>query len=124
MRDDSSGTLFWGGITIGVLVLVVASAGTRLCINNSSSSTVSALELSDLAGLKIEKSNVVSDLLDLNYWTSVGTAYRQSLAQIIPGTVLGFVNSSVEWRSWAFENMPSLLHGYAQESIGTSNGKF
>src|SRR3989442_3165431 len=107
MRDDSSGALLWGGLTIGVLLLVVASAGTRLCINNSSPSTVSALDLSDLAGLKIEKSNVVSDLLDLNYWSSVATAYRQSLAQIIPGTVLGFVNSSVEWRSWAFENMPS-----------------
>ncbi len=107
MRDDSSGTLFWGVVAIGVLVLVVASAGTRLCINNSSPSTGSALDLSDLAGLKIEKSNVVSDLLDLNYWSSVATAYRQSLAQIIPGTVLGFVNSSVEWRSWAFVNMPS-----------------
>jgi len=107
MRDDSSGTLFWGGITIGVLVLVVASAGTRLCINNSSPSTDSALDLSDLSSLKIEKSNVVIDLLDLNYWSSVATAYRQSLAQIIPGTVLGFVNSSVEWRSWAFVNMPS-----------------
>src|SRR2546428_9866795 len=107
MRDDSSGTLFWGVVAIGVLVLVVASAGTRLCVNNSSPSSVSALDLSDLASLKIEKSNVVSDLLDLNYWSSVATAYRQSLAQIIPGTVLGFVNSSVEWRSWAFENMPS-----------------
>jgi len=104
-RDD--GTFLWGGLTAVVLIWIVISSGTRLCVSTPATSGPSVLSLSDLSNLKMDNSTVNADLVNLTYWGSISSAYTTSLAQIIPNTVIGFFDKSAEMRSWAFENIPS-----------------
>src|SRR2546426_540118 len=104
-RDD--GTFLWGGLTAVVLIWIVISSGTKLCVSTPATSGPSVLSLSDLSNLKMDNSTVNADLVNLTYWGSVSSAYATSLAQIIPNTVIGFFDKSTEMRSWAFENIPS-----------------
>src|SRR2546426_3015318 len=104
-RDD--GTFLWGGLTAVVLIWIVISSGTKLCVSTPATSGPSVLSLSDLSNLKMDNSTVNADLVNLTYWGSVPSAYATSLAQIIPNTVIGFFDKSAEMRSWAFENIPS-----------------
>src|SRR3989441_6156163 len=104
-RDD--GTFLWGGLTAVVLIWIVISSGTKLCVSTPATSGPSVLSLSDLSNLKMDNSTVNADLASLTYWGSVSTAYTTSFAQIIPNTVIGFFDKSAEMRSWAFENIPS-----------------
>ena len=104
-RDD--GTFLWGGLTAVVLIWIVISSGTRICVSTPATSGPSVLSLSDLSNLKMDNSTVNADLVNLTYWGSVSSAYTTSLAQIIPNTVIGFFDKSAEMRSWAFENIPS-----------------
>src|SRR2546428_10155312 len=105
-RDD--GTFLWGGLTAVVLIWIVISSGTKLCISTPGTSGPSVLSLSDLSNLKMDKNSIVNaDFLDQAYWGSVSRAYGTSLVQIIPNTIIGFFDKSVEMRSWAFENIPS-----------------
>ncbi len=104
-RDD--GTFLWGGLTAVVLIWIVISSGTRLCVSTPGTSGPSVLSLSDLSNLKMDNSTINADFLDRAYWGSVYGAYTTSVVQIIPNTVIGFFNKSAEMRSWAFENIPS-----------------
>src|SRR2546422_3622869 len=104
-RDD--GTFLWGGLTAVVLIWIVISSGTRLCVSTPGTSGPSVLSLSDLSNLKMDNSTLNADFLNLTYWGSVSRAYGTSVVQIIPNTVIGFFNKSAEMRSWAFENIPS-----------------
>ena len=104
-RDD--GTFLWGGLTAVVLIWIVISSGTKLCVSTPATSGPSVLSLSDLSNLKMDNSTINADLVNLTYWGSVSSAYATSLAQIIPNTVIGFFDKSTEMRSWAFENIPS-----------------
>ena len=104
-RDD--GTFLWGGLTAVVLIWIVISSETKLCVSTPATSGPSVLSLSDLSNLKMDNSTVNADLANLTYWGSVSSAYTTSFAQIIPNTVIGFFDKSAEMRSWAFENIPS-----------------
>src|SRR3989442_999627 len=104
-RDD--GTFLWGGLTAVVLIWIVISSGTRLCVSTPGTSGPLVLSLSDLSNLKMDNSTINADFLDRAYWGSVYGAYTTSVVQIIPNTVIGFFNKSAEMRSWAFENIPS-----------------
>src|SRR5256885_11359230 len=99
-RDD--GTFLWGGLTAVVLIWIVISSGTRLCVSTPGTSGPSVLSLSDLSNLKMENSTVNADLVNLTYWGSVSTAYTTSFAQIIPNTVIGFIDKRADMLSWAF----------------------
>src|SRR5438128_7612312 len=104
-RDD--GTFLWGGLTAVVLIWIVISSGTRICVSTPGTSGPSVLSLSDLSNLKMDNSTVNADLVNLTYWGSVSSAYTTSLAQLIPNTVIGFFDKTAEMRSWACEYIPS-----------------
>ncbi len=118
MRDDSSVKLRVGAIVAIVLYLTWVWQGSNLCINLSGTSDPSGLKLTDLSNLKIDGSSATSDLLNTTYWNSVYVAYGNSLLQILPNTVIGLINSSNDWRTWSFRNIPSpppwLSSGLAQ----------
>src|SRR5712692_8333072 len=101
MRDDSSHTLRWGAIVAAVLFFAWVSQSERLCVNPVGTRDSSGLSLSDLSNLKIDKSNATSDLLNETYWNSVKGAYEKSLVQILPNTIIGYINNSNDWRSWS-----------------------
>src|SRR5438445_13116108 len=103
-RDD--GTFLWGGLTAVVLIWIVISSGTKLCVSTPATSGPSVLSLSDLSNLKMDNSTVNADLANLTYWGSVSSAYTTSLAQIIPNTAIGFFDISAEMRSRAIEHNP------------------
>src|SRR2546426_265673 len=107
MRDDSSVKLRVGAIVAIVLYLTWVWQGSNLCINLSGTSDPSGLKLADLSNLKIDGSSATSDLLNGTYWNSVYAAYGNSLLQILPNTVIGLINSSNDWRTWSFRNIPS-----------------
>src|SRR2546422_6725671 len=107
MRDDSSVKLRVGAIVAIVLYLTWVWQGSNLCINLSGTSDPSGLKLTDLSNLKIDGSSATSDLLNTTYWNSVYVAYKNSLLQILPNTIIGLINSSNDWRTWAFRNIPS-----------------
>src|SRR5713226_8185929 len=108
MRRHDDQTFVWGGLTAVVLIWIVISSGTKLCISTPGTSGPSVLSLSDLSNLKMDKNSTGNaDFLDQAYWGSVSRAYGTSLVQIIPNTIIGFFDKSAEMRSWAFENIPS-----------------
>lgn len=109
MHDDSGETIVVMGGTIIFLTSLIIAAVTKLCIstNNPGTNDNSGLSLGDLAKLKLTNSNTTPDLLDAAYWNSVNSAYDKTVIQILPSTVLGFFNSSNEWKYWALQNMPS-----------------
>src|SRR2546427_5728615 len=107
MRDDSSVKLGLGAIVAIVLSLTWVSQGAGLCVNLTGTSDSSRLKLTDLSNLKIDRSSATSDLLNETYWNSVKAAYGTSLLQVLPNTIIGFINSSNDWRNWAFRNIPS-----------------
>src|SRR5712691_11957 len=107
MRDDSSVKLRVGAIVAIVLYLTWVWQGSNLCINLSGTSDPSGLKLTDLSNLKIDESSATSDLLNQTHWNSVYVAYGNSLLRILPNTVIGLINSSNDWRTWSFRNIPS-----------------
>src|SRR2546425_8533410 len=107
MRDDSSVKLRVGAIVAIVLYLTWVWQGSNLCINLSGTSDPVGLKLTDLSNLKIDGSSATSDLLNRTYWNSVYVAYTNSLLRILPNTVIGLINSSNDWRTWSFRNIPS-----------------
>src|SRR5438128_10704100 len=107
MRDDSSVKLSLGAVVAIVLYFTWVWQGSTLCVNLAGTSDPSRLSLADLSNLKIDKSNATSDLLTQTYWNSVSAAYGTSILQIIPNTIIGLINSSADWRNWAFRNIPS-----------------
>src|SRR5206468_410672 len=59
------------------------------------------------SNLKLDGSSATSDLLNGTHWDSVYVAYRNSLLRILPNTVIGLIDSSNDWRTWSFRNIPS-----------------
>src|SRR5438128_1455134 len=107
MRDDSSVKLSLGAVVAIVLYLTWVWHGSSLCVSLPGTSDPSRLSLTDLSNLKIDKSNATADLLNQTYWNSVSAAYGTSIIQIVPNTIIGLINSSADWRNWAFRNIPS-----------------
>ncbi len=66
------------------------------------------LVLSPLATLSLPQGNAtsLSYLTNATYWSEVDASELQAYEQLIPQTVLGFLNSSQEWRAWAFQYIP------------------
>jgi hypothetical protein len=50
--------------------------------------------------------SAVSDLTDPAYWKEVSSSELQTYEQLVPQTVLGFFNSSQEWKAWALQHIP------------------
>jgi len=51
-------------------------------------------------------STAIADLTDPAYWEEVRTSELTTYEKIVPQTVIGFFNSSEEWRAWALQNLP------------------
>ena len=49
--------------------------------------------------------SAISDLADPAYWKEVSSSELQTYEQLVPQTVLGFFNSSQEWRAWALDHI-------------------
>ena len=96
-----------GAIVAIVIYLTWAWQGSSLCVSLPGTSDPSGLKLTDLSNLKIDGSSATSDLLNRTYWNSVYVAYGNSLLRILPNTVIGLINSSNDWRTWSFRNIPS-----------------
>ncbi len=109
MRDDHHDTLIGGIAAIIALSLIIISSGTKLCVGSASGTgkTSTNLDLTDLSNLKIEDSATDSDLLNETYWDSVINSFESSVVQMLPNTVLGYFDKSVEWNRWALQTVPS-----------------
>ncbi|MGA2663617.1 MAG: hypothetical protein ABSF83_01560 [Nitrososphaerales archaeon] len=65
------------------------------------------LDLTALATLPISNNSpTVSDLANVTYWKEVVNDWGADLAEILPQTVVGYMNDSGGWRSWALQYMP------------------
>jgi len=66
------------------------------------------LVLSPLATLSLPQGNAtsLSYLTNATYWGEVDASELQAYEQLVPQTVLGFLNSSQEWRAWALQYIP------------------
>jgi len=68
------------------------------------------LSLAPLAELSLSSGNgsgaSPTDLTNQSYWQQVRASELQTYEQLIPQTVLGFFNSSQEWRDWAYQYIP------------------
>ena len=49
--------------------------------------------------------SAISDLADPAYWKEVSASELQTYEQLVPQTVLGFFNSSQEWKAWALDHI-------------------
>jgi len=69
-----------------------------------------SLVLAPLATLSLTtprgNGSATSDFMDAAYWKEVSASEYQTYEQLIPQTVLGFFNSSQEWRDWALQYIP------------------
>src|SRR5271155_540716 len=83
-----------------------------------------ALVLSPLADLSLapENSPAVQDLSNSSFWREVRASGLKTYEEIVPQTVIGFYNSSEEWRAWALQNLPGysawLDGGFAGQAQG------
>jgi len=108
----------------GYLIATHQTCASSSSLSSSSSSAVapaapfspvqiadSDLILSPLADLSLTASHgnnsAIADLTDSAYWKDVGASELQTYRQLLPQTVLGFFNSSQEWRDWALQNIPN-----------------
>src|SRR5712692_2280161 len=107
MRRDDETVQSWAGITLFVIIVIILSSETRLCVSTPATSDPSVLSLSDLSSLKTDNSTLDADLRDPSYWGSVSGAYTSSAVQMIPNTIIGLLDKSAEWRNWGYENIPS-----------------
>jgi hypothetical protein len=86
------------------------------------SAPASELVLTPLANLTVAEGNASapSDLTDPAFWGEVHTSEFRTYEEIIPQTVIGFFNSSEEWRAWALQNLPDssgwLATGFVTEA--------
>ena len=80
----------------------------------------SDLVLAPLAHLSLSNSSAPPDLTDPGFWDQVGASQLRTYEEIVPQTVLGFFNSSEEWRAWALQNLPGssgwLATGFVAEA--------
>jgi hypothetical protein len=82
----------------------------------------SDLVLTPLANLSLTQgnANAPSDLTDPAYWREVHASELRTYEEIVPQTVLGFFNSSEEWRVWALQHLPDspswLTTGFVAEA--------
>jgi len=71
-----------------------------------------ALVLAPLAELSLTappqggNDSAIADLSDPAYWLQIEASALRTEAQLVPQTVLGFFNSSQEWREWALQYIP------------------
>jgi hypothetical protein len=66
------------------------------------------LVLAPLGNLSLTPGNssTLSDLTNPAYWGEVHSSELQTYEQIVPQTVIGFIESSEEWKAWAIQNLP------------------
>jgi len=71
-----------------------------------------ALVLAPLAELSLTappqggNDSAIADLTDPSYWAQIEASALKTEAELVPRTVLGFFNSSQEWRDWALQYIP------------------
>jgi len=68
----------------------------------------SDLVLAPLANLSLTQGNASAppDLTDPAFWGEVHASELKTYEEIVPQTVIGFFNSSEEWRAWALQYLP------------------
>jgi hypothetical protein len=82
------------------------------------------LSLAPLGGLSLTKGNgsTTADLSNLTFWQQVQASEYQTYEEIVPQTVMGFFNSSEEWRDWAQQYIPDsgswLATGFVTDAQG------
>jgi hypothetical protein len=60
----------------------------------------------DNLSLTQRNSSALADLTDPAYWEEVHSSELQTYEEILPQTVIGFINSSEEWKAWALQYLP------------------
>lgn len=107
------------GILLAMLVI-----GTIVAVNSQEEACQAQdqlLDLSSLGSVSINPdSSVASDLLQLSFWGEVYSSARTTYAEMLPQTILGFINSSQQWRDWLVSTEPatsSWLNGRIQTSL-------
>ncbi|MDA4118687.1 MAG: hypothetical protein OK455_10125 [Thaumarchaeota archaeon] len=68
-------------------------------------------------------STASSDLTDPAFWGQVSSSEFQTYKEVVPQTVLGFYNSSEEWRSWVLQYIPSSSSWLATGFIADAQGQ-
>lgn len=66
------------------------------------------LVLAPLANLSLTQGNssAPADLTSPAFWGQVDSSELQTYEQIVPQTVIGFIDSSEVWKAWAAQNLP------------------
>jgi len=66
------------------------------------------LVLAPLGNLSLTRGNssALADLADPAYWGEVHSSELQTYEEIVPQTVVGFIDSSEQWKAWALRNLP------------------
>jgi len=66
------------------------------------------LVLAPLDNLSLTQGNssTLADLTDSAYWGEVHSSELQTYEEIVPQTVIGFIDSSEAWKAWALQNLP------------------
>lgn len=111
------------------------SAGNTTATTNSTSGNGSALApvpavaddlvLSPLADLSLAPANsdAVKDLSNSTFWQEVRASGLQTYEELVPQTVIGFYNSSLEWRAWALQNLPGYSAWLDGGFVGQAQGQ-
>jgi len=113
--------------TAGTALVFLAVAAAVAVIHQgdmSCQAQENVVSLSQLTDVSINaNSSAAADLLDPSFWSEVNAASGQTIRQLAPQTILGFLNSSADWRDWLGNNSvnspsaPSWLHdGFLAET--------
>lgn len=104
MPDDS---LLRPLIGTAVLVLVLSALFVGYAGQCTTGSQVTSR--GDIPSVRISGTPAVdSDLLNSSYWRIVESQFAITINELIPQTILGFINSSEYWKQWAAQDLPSL----------------
>lgn len=73
--------------------------------NTSVTTTSDDFSLAQLAALSFDNANTSLDLLSAQFWNTVLITSGQTIDELIPNTVYGFIQSSNDWREFVQSNM-------------------
>src|SRR5215471_965968 len=93
---------------VSVIILLLVLIATAYSWRQNCGDIAPAYDLSSLADLPIGTNAVtIQQLVEPQFWATVNSEWSGDIVQLLPQTVIGFINSSEDWRNWALANMPN-----------------
>src|SRR5712692_1260111 len=93
---------------IGIVLMLVMFVGTLYSYRQQCGNIAPAYDLSQLANVQIDtQSSTTQQLRDPQFWSTVDAEWSRDIVQFLPETVVGFMNSSESWTTWAQANIPN-----------------